>query len=169
MAGVTASIELTIRAALTGTNDLGTPKLTIDPIEEILQIAAGTDTTSKCDCLFSDTRSVALSSSEDLDLAGVLVDAFGATITAAEIVLIYIKAHEANTNNVIIGAATAPFAGPLGATGTYTLKPGEWVPFVSKTGWAVGAGATDDLKIANSGAGTPVLYDILILGRTVAA
>ncbi len=168
-AGVTASIELNIRAKLTGANDLGTPVMNLAPIEEILQLIPGTNAVNKADCFFSDTRTLAASATEDLDLAGVLTDAFGATITAAEIVLIFIKAADVNTNSVVVGAATAPFAGPLGAAGTYTIKPGEYFLAVSETGWAVGAGATDDLKLLNSAGTTGVTFDILILGRTVAA
>lgn len=169
MAGVTAEIALSITAQLAGSNDLGTPKLKIDPISELLQLSPGTNTVGKADLMFSDTRTLAASATEDLDLAGVLADAFGAVLTAAEIVAIYVKADAGNTNNVVVGAATQPFAGPLGATGTYAIKPGEYYLAVSRTGWAVGAGATDDLKIANSGGTTGVTYDVLVIGRTVVA
>lgn len=169
MPGVTAEINLAITASLVGTADLGTPVLKVNPVNELVQLSGGTAAINQADLLFSDTRTLAASATEDLDLAGVLLDAFGATITAAEIVAVYVKADAANTNNVVIGAATQPFAGPLGATGTYTVSPGEYYLAVSQKGWAVGAGATDDLKIANSGAGTSVTYDVLIIGRTVAA
>jgi hypothetical protein len=121
----------------------------------------------EANCFFSDTRPLSSGASEDLDLAGSLTDAFGATITAAEIVLVYIKSHDDNTVNLTVGAATAPFAGPLGATGTYVIKPGEYFLATSQSGWAVGAGSTDDLKILAGAAA--VNYDVLILGRTVAA
>lgn len=169
MAGVNAEISLRIKAQQVGTADLGSPRMTIDPIEKLLQLTSGTATTGQSNILFSDTRTIAASATEDLDLAGVLADAFGATIAAAEIVAIYIEAAAANTNNVVVGAATAPFAGPLGATGTYEIKPGEFYLAVSQSGWAVGAGATDDLKILNSAGTTSVTYSIVIIGRTVAA
>lgn len=168
MAGVTANISLVIDVTYAGAGDLGTPKQRV-LVQEALALASGTDAVNKADVFFSDTRQLAASASEDLDLAGVLADAFGATITAAEIVLVYVKAKAANTNSVIVGAASAPFAGPLGATGTYTIKPGEYYLAVSQSGWAVGAGSTDDLKIANSAGGTAVDYDIVVIGRTVAA
>jgi len=171
VAGVTASIELRIKAALTGTNDLGTPKMTVNPIEEILQIVAGTDAVNKCDLLFSDTRTLSASANEDLDLAGVLASAFGATITAAEIVLIYVKAAAGNTNNVNITRPTSNgFIGPFLAAGDgVAVKPGEYQLLASKSGWAVTASTGDLLNVANSGGTTGVTYDILILGRTVAA
>lgn len=169
MAGVSGEIILTINAQQTGSADLGNPRMALDPIKEVLQLTSGTDAVNKANVLFSDSRNLAASTSEDLDLAGALTDAFGATITAAEVVAIFVKAHATNTNNVVVGGATQPFAGPLGATGTYAIKPDEWYVAVSRAGWAVGAGATDDLKIANSAGGSAVDYDIIVIGRTVAA
>lgn len=169
MAGVNAEISLSIKAQQIGSADLGSPRMTLDTICEILQFSQGTDAVGKTDILFSDTRNLAASTSEDLDLAGVLTDAFGAVVTMAEVVAIFVKAHSTNVNNVVVGAAAQPFAGPLGATGTYTIKPGEYYLAVSRSGWAVGAGATDDLKIANGGAGSAVNYDIVVIGRSAAA
>ncbi len=169
MAGFTGEIALSIKGALTGTNDLGSAKLALNPVEELLQLSAGTAAVNQANILFSDTRTLAASATEDLDLAGVLTDAFGAVIEAAEIVAIFIKAAAGNTNNVIVGAATAPFLGPLGATGTYTIKPGEYFLATSRSGWAVTDSTGDDLKIANSGGTTGVTYDVIIIARTVAA
>lgn len=165
MAGVRGEARLNLDFTFSGSGDLGTPKQRV-LIEELLQLVPGTAAVNQANCFFSDTRALSSGGTEDLDLAGVLTDAFGATITAAEIVLIYIKSHAAAVN-LTIGAATAPFAGPLGATGTYVVKPGEWYLAVSETGWAVGAGTTDDLKILAGAA--DLTYDVLILGRTVAA
>jgi hypothetical protein len=169
-AGVRGEIDLSISLVQTGAAGLGTPKLPVN-IAEILSLEAGTDLVTKADILWqSKARSIALSSSENIDLAGALSDAFGATIAAAEIVAIYVKATAANTNNVVLGAAASnPWIGPMGGTGTYAVKPGEWATFVSKAGWPVTAATGDLLKVANSGAGTPVVYDILVVGRTVAA
>ena len=169
MAGVNAEISLSIKAQQIGTADLGSPRMTLDPISEILQFTSGTDTVGKADLLFSDTRTLAASATEDLDLAGVLLDAFGNTITAAEIVAIFVKAAPANTNSVVIGGAETPFAGPLGATGTYAVKPGEYYLATSRSGWAVTPSTGDLLKIANSGAGTGVSYDLVIIGCSAAA
>lgn len=169
MAGVNAEISLSIRAQQIGSADLGSPRLTLDPISRITQLTQGTDSTAKANVLWQKTSTLAASTSEDWDLAGTLEDAFGNVITMAEVVAIYIAADAANVNNVVVGAATAPFAGPLGATGTYTIAPGEYFHALSPKGWAVGAGTTDDLKILNGGAGTAVTYDIVIIGRTAAA
>lgn len=119
--------------------------------------------------VFSDRRTLAASGAEDLDLAGVLLDAFGATITFARIKGLYIAAAAANTNNVVIGAdATNPWATLLNATGTVTLRPGaSFAAFAGAadgTGYAVTAGTGDLLQVANSGAGSSVEYDIFVVG-----
>lgn len=170
MAGVTAEISVGINATLTGTNDLGAPKQRVD-IAKLLQISPGTDAINKADILFSDTRTLAASANEDLDLRGVLTDAFGATVNAAEVVALYIAAAPGNTNNVNVSRpASNGFAGPfLAASDGVSIKPGEFALFVSQTGWAVSAGNGDLLNIANSAGSTGVDYDILVIGRTVAA
>ncbi len=171
MAGVTAEINLSIKAALTGTNDLGSPKLALDPISEVMQLSPGTAAVNEANIIFSDTRTLSASANEDIDLAGSLSNAFGATITAAEIVAIYVKAASGNTNNVnVTRPASNGFAGPFLATGDgFGVKPGEYVLLTSQTGWAVTAGTGDLINIANSAGTTGVTYNIVIIGRTIAA
>lgn len=169
-AGVTASVSLNIVALLAGAAIRGhSPKLRAD-IAEAMEIEPGTDTIGKCDLMFYGDRALAASASENLDMIGALSTPVGGSFNAAEIVLIFVKAHSDNVNNVVIGGAAATaFQGPLSAAGTLTLKPGEWVLLNSQTGWAVGAGASDLLKVANSAGVNGVSYEVLILGRTVAA
>ncbi|WP_310533132.1 hypothetical protein [Novosphingobium sp.] len=170
MAGVTAEIALGITATITGTNDLGSPKMRIEPISILTQFTEGTAAVGQANVLFSDTRTIAASATENIDLAGALTDAFGTTITAAEVVAIYVKADAANTNNVVVGNASSNgFVGPMGATGVYAVKPGEYFLATSQSGWAVTAATGDLLKIANSGGTTGITYDIIVIGRTVAA
>jgi hypothetical protein len=166
MAGVTANIDLSIQVTQTGTADLGNPVVRAS-IAETLQLSEGNGALGLADVFFKDTRTLAASATENLDLSGVLVDAFGAIATSAEIVAIYIKAANANTNNVIVGNVTNGFAGPLGATGTYTISPGDYYLAINKGGWAVTNATGDLLKIANSAAGTSVTYDVVIIGRSI--
>ncbi len=170
VAGVTASIAVNIKSQLVGTGDLGTPRAPVN-VEALLSLTAGSDTTSKADILFADTRTITASSSENLDLAGALANALGATFTAAEVVAIYVKAAKENTNSVVLfGAASNAFNGPLsGTTPKLTLAPGDFALLTCKTGWAVTAGTGDIILAANSGAGSSVSYDIVVIGRTVAA
>lgn len=126
------------------------------------------------DKIFSDTRTLSASASEDLDLTGTLVDAFGATITMARVKGIIISAATGNTNNVIVGANVAANAwgtlfGPTGASGgTVTLRPGAWIAAgvgaADATGWTVTAGTGDLLHVTNSAGGTSVSYDIVVIG-----
>lgn len=119
--------------------------------------------------VFTDTRTLAASASEDLDLSGVLADAFGAAIPFTEIKAIFIKAHAANANNLVIGgAASNQFATPFGAgTHTLTLRPGGLFLLAAgdATGYAVTPGTGDLLKVANGAGGTSVTYDLVLIGN----
>jgi hypothetical protein len=125
----------------------------------------------KADRVFHDRRTLAASATEDLDLAGVLTDAFGASLTFVKVKGLFIAADITNTNNVVIGgAATNPWAALLGATGTATLRPGASMGVMAgpadATAYTVTGGSGDLLKAANSGAGTSVTYDIVIIGTS---
>jgi len=170
---VTAKLQARFGFLQVGSHDLGGPELDAT-LEKILNFTNGTGA-NEADIVWADRRTIAASTSEDLDLAGVLTDAFGATINAAEVVAILVIAAAANTNNVVLGGAAAPVPlfGGDGATAvddpTFAVKPGGFF-FVAAPNAAglftVGAGTTDDLKVANSGGTTGVTYDIAILARS---
>lgn len=164
MAGVRANIALNIDATLTGTNDIGDPKQRV-VVEKALAFSAGTAAIDEANILFADERTVA--TTENLDFAGTLANAFGTTIAAAEILLIYIEADEANAGILTFGpAASNGFTGPFGdASDRLSVKPGEFSAHVSESGWAVTASTGDLLTVA----GTNVTYKVVILGRTTAA
>lgn len=139
--------------------------------EDTIKTTNGT-AAGQADRVFSDRRTLSASATEDLDLAGVLTDAFGNTVSFARIKAIKIKAAAGNTNQVVIGAAGSNQWGTLlNATGTISLnKGGVFEAACGETdsiGWAVTAGTGDLLKIANGGAGTSVTYDITIVGCSV--
>jgi hypothetical protein len=148
-----------------GTNDLGTPQIEI-PAAACLNIATGTGD-YQANVLYSDTRTLGPSGTEDIDLAGALDDPLGNTFTMVEVTGVLIIADAANTNNVVVGNATQ--AAPLGfgaSTHTWAVPPGGWMSVgAPEGGWTIGAGATDDIKILNSGAGTSVTYTIIVFGR----
>lgn len=170
MAGVRGDISFALSLTQVGANDLGSPKMGIN-VSRVLSLFEGTDAVNKANVLFSDTRTLAASTGEDIDLSGALTDAFGASILAAEVVALYISADSGNTNDVqVTRPASNGFAGPFLAAGDgVAVKPGEWAAFISEAGWAVTAATGDLLHIANSGAGTSVTYSIVVIGRTVAA
>jgi hypothetical protein len=174
---LTAELRVKIAARMTAALDLGSSASSV-AVDDVWQLTDGT-TANKADIIWSDTRTITASSSEDLDLAGVLTNAFGATVTMVEVVALYVQAAAANTNNVIIGDATAPvplFGGsagvggdPVGVAPTFSVKPGGAFFVVAPNAaglFTVGAGSTDDLKIANSSSGTSVTYDIVVIGRS---
>lgn len=119
-----------------------------------------------------DHRTLAISTSETLDLAGSLLDPFGGTITMARIKGLLISADTTNTNNVVVGGATSnAVAGLFGAT-THTaiVRPGATLVWLAgtadATGYVVTAGTGDLLQVANSGAGTTVGYSIVVIGTS---
>ncbi|MFL1904765.1 hypothetical protein ACJWDR_37530 [Streptomyces tauricus] len=151
------------------TIDLGTSRAA-QSLSRSLSLSSGTGA-GKADRVFSDRRTLAASGTEDLDLAGTLVDAFGAAITFARIKGLVIAAAAGNTNNVLVGAASgSPWATLLNSTGVVTLRPGAFLAVgtgvADATGYAVTATTADLLKIANSAAGTAVTYDIHIIGAS---
>lgn len=118
--------------------------------------------------VFHDQRTLAASATEDLDLAASLTDPLGATLTFAKVRLLLVYAAPGNTNLVNVGGASSNgFITPFGdATDVVKVRPGGLLLMTAPdlTGLAVTASTADLLKIANSGSGTGVTYDIVILG-----
>lgn len=164
-----SKLLVTVSAKLTNPQDLGEAVATALKSSSVTLasgIAAG-----QADRVFADTRTLAASGTEDLDLAGVLVDPLGATLTFAKVKGIVVVAAAANTNNVVVGAAaTNAWAGLLNATGTVTLRPGAafagFAGAADANGYTVTGATGDLLKVANSGAGSTVSYDIIVIGTS---
>jgi hypothetical protein len=169
MAGVAATIDLHINAKQTGAADLGTPNILVDVIKQ-MQFTPGTAAVGQANVLFSDTRTIAPSATDSIDVAGAIADALGTTIAAAEIVAIYVAAASGNTNDVQV---TRPAANGvplfLAAGDGFALGPGDFSLRTNRNGVGVVAATGDLIAIVNGGAGTSVTYDIVIIGRTVAA
>lgn len=133
-----------------------------------LELSSGTGT-SQCDLQYRAQRTLAASANEDLDLAGVLADAFGATLTFVKVRGIWVRAATGNTNSVVIKPASSNgFTGPFGAaTHTITLPPGGvFMATAPAGGWSVTAGTGDKINIANSAGSTTVTYDIHVIGAS---
>lgn len=162
---LTTTIRAAFKADLEGSNDLATPKINI-PFHADIKWLTGT-TANRADLLFADTRTIAASGSENLDLAGALLDPLGATITMATVKAILVRAAAANTNNVHIGNGTSPVAGIFGATADFiVVAPGGAFLWADPDGVTVTATTADQIGVANSGAGTSVTYDIMIIGAS---
>ncbi len=118
--------------------------------------------------LYSATRTLAASTTEDLDLAGVLLDAFGAALVFTAVKGLIVASSAANVNNVVVGgAATNGFINWVAdPTDKVNVRPGGVLALFAPdaTGYAVTAATGDLLRVGNGGAGTSVTYDIVVLG-----
>lgn len=137
----------------------------IPPTADML-LASGTGA-GAADIAFSDHRTLATATSENLDMTGTLTDAFGTTIAAVKVKAIEVHADAANTTNITVGgAASNGFKGPFGdVTDVVVLQPGDRFVAASAVGWAVVAATGDILKVAN-GSGATASYRIKIIAAS---
>lgn len=167
--GMASTLSVAASVDLSKALDLTTPEDQL-VFRRTVQLADGA-AAGQADIAFHDRRTLAASANEDLDLAGALTDALGDAISFVRVKGLFISAASANTNDVIVGAAGAnAWATLLNAAGTLTLRPGACAGFFAgvadATGWAVTADTGDLLHVANSGAGTAVTYDVVIVGAS---
>jgi hypothetical protein len=160
-------VRFEIAATLKNLLDLSTP-VDAATLTAKVELANGTGANS-ADLLFHDQRTLAASGTEDLDLAGVLASPFGATLTFVELRAVLVKAASTNTNNVnVIRPASNGVPLFLAAGDGIPVGPGgafAWTgPADGKV--TVTAGTGDLLTLTNSAAGTPVTYDIFIVGTS---
>jgi hypothetical protein len=167
------SLDLTqVAVSLSATLNSGLKMATAScPIAYAKSIGLSTGTgANQADKIFHDQRTLTASSTENLDLAGVLVDAFGTTITLLRVKVLLVYAAAANTNNVLVGgAASNQFINWVGdPTDVVVVRPGGLFLTVAPdaTGFAVTPNTGDLLKVANSAGGTSVTYDIVIIGAS---
>ncbi|EJN11853.1 hypothetical protein PMI42_04868 [Bradyrhizobium sp. YR681] len=163
------SLSTNVRASISAVNKKSLDgRDVVDKMPESADvlIASGTGY-GKADIAFMDIRTLASNTSENLDLAGSLTDAFGATITFAKLKAIEIENPEASTTNLTVGAAGSnTFVGPFAdATDAIILKPGDKFVAVSRTGWTVTASTGDILKVANA-SGAAVSYTVKLIGAS---
>lgn len=163
-----SALAISASAQLTGATDLAPLSAPLS-FNRAVQLANGTGV-GKADRMFADTRTLAASATEDLDLAGALLDPLGGSASFVRIKGLIVAAAKGNTNNVIFGAASSnAWAALLNSTGTVTLRPGAAACFmagVGDAGWAVTGGTGDLLKVANSAGSTSVNYDIVVIGAS---
>lgn len=167
MSSLHTKIALSIASTLTGAaGDFGTATAPIGT-SKIYTLADGTGA-GQANNIFADTRTLAASATENLDMSGVLVNQLNETIAFTKVKAIVITAAAANTNDVVVGGhATAAFASMFGdPTDTVKVKPGGTLVLVAPdaTGYAVTATTADLLKITNSAGTTGVTYDIFVVG-----
>lgn len=125
---------------------------------------------AQCDALFHDSRSLASSTSEDFDLAGGGTDAFGDTVTFANVKLLLIENTSPDADAIldIGGAAANQFSTLMGAVDDeIKIHPGESKLLICRTdadGFVVTGGTADLLKIDNQSGSNTATYKIIIAG-----
>lgn len=163
---LTSRLAVSFTAEQTSAIDLATATLPVQ-VARALAFADGA-LANQANKLFTDRRTLAASGTEDIDLAGVLTDPFGATITFAKIRAMIVLTDPGNTNNVVFGGAASNAFVNWVSDATDKLVFGPNGLFViakpDLAGYAVTAATGDLLHVANSGAGTGVTYDLVLLG-----
>lgn len=163
---VTATVNLSVSGRHSNPIDLGTATLPFS-LSASYALTDGTGA-GQADRVFTDRRTLAPSATEDLDLAAVLTDAYGASLTFAKIKAVIVKADAANTNDVqVTRHATTGVPMFMAAGDGIALKPGYAFAWAgSGTGVTVTASTGDLLTFTNSAAGTSVTYDVVIVGTS---
>lgn len=168
---MTLDAKLSVRygVQLASAVDLGAARADLSK-SAALALANGTGA-GQADRAWADTITLAASANQDIDLAGALLDALGGPFSLARVRGLLVAAAAGNTNNVVVGAAAAnAWTGLLGATHTVTLRPGAvfaaFCGAADASGYAVTGGTGDLLRVANSGAGTPVTLDVVVIGAS---
>lgn len=169
---ISGSIRLAI--AITGTKAVGIINA-LDPYINANQGQAYTDGAGadKAEQMYHDQRTLADGANEELDLAGVLEDAFGDVITFTKIKALFIYNSSEDASLIIGGAAATAWEAFVETAGdSIKLPPGGrlLIEVPTAAGMAVGAGTADLLKLTHDGTGTSTLvYDIMILGEGTVA
>lgn len=117
--------------------------------------------------VWSDTRTLGPSATENLDLAGSLVNAFGVTLTFTKVKLLLFRAKSTNNaaNAVQVQRATSNGVPVfLAALDGVQLFAGGIFLFYDPAGVTVTAGTGDLLTITNSAGTNSVDYDVVVVG-----
>jgi hypothetical protein len=171
MSGVIDHVNLTakIDALQLFAADLGVGGYAQLPIllDWSVAIANGTGS-GKATQVYQDTGSLAGSASVNIDLAGSLTNAFGATITFTKIKLLAIRAAAANnaSNNLLIKrGASNGYVWFTAASDEVYLSAGAFLWHYDPTGVTVTAGTGDIITLTNSAGTNTISYDIVIVGE----
>ncbi|WP_433368369.1 hypothetical protein ACQPZX_41430 [Actinoplanes sp. CA-142083] len=163
---LTTVIDANVAASLASALDLVTASA---PLELNTRITMPSGTTSgKADLCWSDTRTVAASSTDALDLAGTLAGVLGGTLTIVKLKAVLVRAAAANVNNVRVNRPASNGV-PLflaASDGIDVLPGGLFLWVAPGAGVTVTAATGDLLNIDNSGAGTSVTYDVVLVGTS---
>jgi hypothetical protein len=172
---VSGSTTINITGKQTGTTSLGSTPVSNRTLPHAVSYTDGT-VANQFDQLYMAERTVADGANDDIDLAGVLTDAFGNTLTGAELVEITIINKQfdgtVNTTDLTIdGTVTNGFKGFLNAAGIVgPIGPGGHFSIGCPDAGGLGtitASTEDIIRVTNS-AGAANTYQIAIRMRSSA-
>jgi len=168
MSGLASQLSLNVIANLVASLDLADASVPLNK-SYIAQMTTGV-AAGQADVCWHDTRTIAPSGTDDLDLAGSIAGLLGGTATFVKVKALVIAAAAGNANNCVVGAAAAnPWVGILGATHTAQVRPGGVLAVfagVADTGYPVIAATGDILRVTNGAGGTSVTYDVIVIGTS---
>jgi hypothetical protein len=173
------ALSLTLNGTYTNSNDLsGGVDVTDSLVKSITDSLATGTGAAQADRLYRATRTLAATTGEDLDLAGSLTDAFGATLTFARVKGILIKLNTTTAGYTLQVGGSASVTGATAtsnqfinwvasATDIINVRGGGFLLLWSNdaTGYAVTASTGDLLKIYNPNAAS-ITYDIILIGAS---
>lgn len=163
-----ATVTMTITDTLTDDPDNGSASHAISNKRHQTSYTDGSGA-GNAQVRYEDTRTVASSTDDDLDLAGVLTDRFGNTLTFANIKTIRIEADAANVSNIVLGSDNAAQVSTLFdlADAGLNIPPGGAIQIdvgATSTGYAVTATTADILTITNTDGSNTADYTIILIG-----
>lgn len=166
---LTGNLDITTSWAYQNSNDISVVKDT-KTLKILSQVWSNGTGPNQINFKYHDRRTVTLSTlTDDIDLAGVLADVFGDTITFIHIkeIVILNRATVSGEDLLIGGAAANAWNQPF--NGSATAKDdcwasGIWVRSAPLSGIPVTAGSSDTLRVAHNGSVDDIDYDIVIKG-----
>lgn len=160
--------ELLVRAICTESiaQDLQTASAPLT-LSQKIRMATGT-TAGLADVIFTDTRTLTASATEDLDLKGSLLTPLGQAFTPAKLKAVIITAADGNTNDVNL-SRPASNGVPLflAASDGIPVKPGGVFAWVAPGAGVTVTSSTGDLiTLTNSAGSTSVTYSVVLIGTS---
>lgn len=165
---LTSTVDLSIRATMIGSADLGSTRYTLaDGDWTPLSLANGTGA-SQADLIWTDSRSLNASTTEDLDLSGSLMQPDGSAAIFATVKALLIEADSGNGSTISVFGDANGFVGPLSAAAnTLTIPAGGRIALAAPVaGWAVTAGTGDIIQVANNDGSAAATYRICVIGTS---
>jgi hypothetical protein len=163
----TTSVSVSVSSSHVKSLDLGDATFPIS-LTQAITLANGTGS-GQADLIFTDTRTLTASATENLDLAGSLTDAYGVTMAFARIKAVIIAAATGNTNDVQVTRPASNGVPVFIAAGDgLSVRPGGLFAWACSdaTGVVVTAATGDLLTITNSAGTTGVTYSVIIIGAS---